>query len=86
MQNPSKMKKAQMEVDSALGGKKITLECLKKMEYVILLLVIIKIQSRQICYLFCGMHNTWIKNDSFFFLFETNLLFISSNFVYKMVS
>lgn len=34
-----------MEVDSALGGKKITLECLKKMEYVILLLVMIKIFS-----------------------------------------
>ncbi|KAG6496578.1 cytochrome P450 97B2, chloroplastic-like [Zingiber officinale] len=38
-QNPSKMKKAQMEVDSVLGGKKITLECLKKMEYLRLIIV-----------------------------------------------
>ncbi|XP_074562301.1 cytochrome P450 97B2, chloroplastic isoform X2 [Curcuma longa] len=38
-QNPSKMKKAQMEVDSALSGKKITLECLKKMEYLRLIIV-----------------------------------------------
>ncbi|URE29164.1 cytochrome P450 [Musa troglodytarum] len=38
-QNPSKMRKAQLEVDSVLGEKKITLECLKKLEYIRLIIV-----------------------------------------------
>nr|XP_009412059.1 PREDICTED: cytochrome P450 97B2, chloroplastic isoform X1 [Musa acuminata subsp. malaccensis] len=38
-QNPSKMRKAQLEVDSVLGEKKITLECLKKLEYIRLIVV-----------------------------------------------
>lgn len=32
MQNPSKMKKAQAEIDSVLGDGRITLECLKNLE------------------------------------------------------
>ena len=35
MQNPTKMSKAQAEIDSVLSNGAITVECLKKMEYVI---------------------------------------------------
>ncbi|WOL03360.1 Cytochrome P450 [Canna indica] len=38
-QNPSKMRKAQLEVDSVLGGEKITFECLKELEYLRLIIV-----------------------------------------------
>ncbi|RWR88522.1 Cytochrome P450 [Cinnamomum micranthum f. kanehirae] len=37
-QNPSKMKKAQEEIDSVLGDGMITIECLKKLEYVRLII------------------------------------------------
>lgn len=38
-QNPSKMRKAQEEVDAVLGQERITLECLKKLEYIRLIIV-----------------------------------------------
>ncbi|XP_010260623.1 PREDICTED: cytochrome P450 97B2, chloroplastic [Nelumbo nucifera] len=38
-QNPSKMKKAQEEIDSVLGQRTITFECLKKLEYIRLIIV-----------------------------------------------
>ncbi|KAL0912278.1 hypothetical protein M5K25_018240 [Dendrobium thyrsiflorum] len=37
-QSPSKMRKAQEEVDSVLGGKRPTLECLKNLEYIRLII------------------------------------------------
>lgn len=33
IQHPSKMKKAQAEIDSVLGQEKITFEAIKKLEY-----------------------------------------------------
>ncbi|XP_010914244.1 cytochrome P450 97B2, chloroplastic [Elaeis guineensis] len=38
-QNPSKMRKAQAEVDSLLGQQKMTLECLKRLDYIRLIIV-----------------------------------------------
>lgn len=32
MQNPSKMRKAQAEVDSVLGGKRFTMESIRELE------------------------------------------------------
>ncbi|KAH7654544.1 Cytochrome P450 E-class group I protein [Dioscorea alata] len=37
-QNPSKMRKAQAEIDSVLGEGKTTLECIKKLEYIRLII------------------------------------------------
>ncbi|KAJ0975913.1 hypothetical protein J5N97_017878 [Dioscorea zingiberensis] len=37
-QNPSKMRKAQAEIDSVLGQGKTTLECIKKLEYIRLII------------------------------------------------
>ncbi|XP_008809593.2 cytochrome P450 97B2, chloroplastic [Phoenix dactylifera] len=38
-QNPSKMRKAQAEVDSVLGQEKMTLACLKRLDYIRLIIV-----------------------------------------------
>lgn len=37
LQNPSKMKKAQAEIDAVLGKGKVTFDSLKNLEYVLLL-------------------------------------------------
>ncbi|XP_078166714.1 cytochrome P450, family 97, subfamily B, polypeptide 3 [Carex rostrata] len=38
-QNPSKMRKAQAEVDSVLGGKRFTMESIRELEYIRLIIV-----------------------------------------------